>query len=50
MQVTTRQHAYVVAASDLRFLYVATGEVDGMGSLYKLDLVAQTSKKLVPDA
>ena len=35
---------------DLRFLYVATGEVYGTGSLYKLDLVARTSKKLVPDA
>ena len=35
---------------DLKFLYVATGEVYGTGSLYKLDLVARTSKKLVPDA
>jgi hypothetical protein len=34
---------------DLRFLYVATGEVYGTGSLYRLDLVARTSKKLVPD-
>ena len=35
---------------DLKFLYVATGEVYGTGCLYKLDLVARTAKKLVPDA
>lgn len=34
---------------DLQFLYVATSEVYGTGSLYKLDLVKRTYEKLLLD-
>lgn len=37
-------------SSDLKSLYVATGEVYGTGSLYRLNLVTRTVETLLPDA